>query len=56
MIRVCHMTSIHNQCDMCIFEKECISLENAGYATHLIAPREAFYINNNERHGVEKAR
>ncbi|MBD8872853.1 glycosyltransferase family 4 protein [Rhodanobacter sp. DHB23] len=36
MMRVCHMSSAHRGLDIRIFEKECVSLANAGYETHLI--------------------
>lgn len=36
MIRVVHLTSAHSRYDTRIFLKECISLTNAGYETHLV--------------------
>ena len=34
---ICHITVAHNSDDIRIFEKECLSLANAGYDVHLIA-------------------
>lgn len=36
MTRVCHLSSAHNGLDSRIFYKECISLAEAGFETHLI--------------------
>lgn len=36
MIKVCHMTSAHNQGDNRIFEKECVSLAKSGYEVYLV--------------------
>ena len=41
MIKICHITSVHRFNDIRIFYRECISLKNAGYDVHLIAPAEA---------------
>ena len=38
MKRVVHLTSVHNPKDVRIYYKECISIANGGYDTHLIAP------------------
>lgn len=35
-IRVCHMTSVHNRSDGRIFNKECVSLQKAGYDVYLV--------------------
>lgn len=36
MIKVCHMTSVHNRYDVRIFKKECRSLANNGYEVTLL--------------------
>lgn len=36
MIRVCHMTSAHEEEDIRIFHKECVSLAKAGYEVYLV--------------------
>lgn len=36
MTRVCHMSSAHRGLDIRIFAKECVSLAEAGYETHLV--------------------
>lgn len=38
MIKVCHITNIHDWNDTRIFYKECISLTEAGYQVSLVAP------------------
>lgn len=47
MVKVCHMTSVHNSNDVRIFKKECTSLAKDGYDTYLVAPGE-----NREENGV----
>jgi len=34
--KVCHFSSVHKGLDVRIFRKECVSLANAGYETHLV--------------------
>ena len=36
MIKVCHMTSAHEEEDVRIFHKECVSLAKAGYEVYLV--------------------
>lgn len=36
MKKVCHLTSAHQRYDVRIFEKECVSLANAGYSVTLV--------------------
>lgn len=36
MTRVCHMSSAHRGLDIRIFAKECVTLAEAGYETHLV--------------------
>lgn len=36
MIKVCHITSVHKQFDVRIFEKECVSLSKFGYEVNLL--------------------
>lgn len=36
MTRVCHLTSAHQGLDIRIFHKECVSLANSGYDTHVV--------------------
>jgi glycosyltransferase involved in cell wall biosynthesis len=38
MIKVCHITNIHNWDDTRIFYKECISLQKNGFAVSIVAP------------------
>lgn len=45
---VCHITSVHNTYDGRIFEKECVSLANAGYKVYLVGSGNTF-----TQHGVE---
>lgn len=41
MVRICHVTSVHRSSDNRIFQKECLSLANAGYDVTLVAPGES---------------
>lgn len=41
MKRVCHVSSAHRGLDTRIFHKECVSLANAGYDTHLVIHADA---------------
>ena len=41
MIRICHVTSVHRSNDNRIFQKECVSLAEAGYDVTLVAPGES---------------
>ena len=34
--KICHITTVHNAKDTRIFQKECVSLANHGFDTHLI--------------------
>ena len=36
MVRVCHMTSVHTRYDIRIFQKECVSLAEAGFEVYLV--------------------
>jgi len=36
--KICHITTVHNAFDVRIFHKECISLVEAGFEPHIIAP------------------
>lgn len=47
MIRVCHMTSAHDEEDIRIFHKECVSLARAGYEVYLVERGES-----REKNGV----
>lgn len=40
-LSICHITSAHNSHDPRIFEKECVSLSQAGYTVYLVAPGES---------------
>ena len=53
MIRVCHVTSVHQSNDQRIFEKECCSLQNNGYEVFLVAPGESFVKNGVSVVGVQ---
>lgn len=46
MIRVCHITSVHNAQDTRIFEKECSTLAKNGYKVYLVAPGESYVKND----------
>lgn len=54
MARVCHMTSAHNNNDVRIFKKECISLAKAGYEVYLVGPGESRKDNGVIVYGIEK--
>lgn len=41
MVKVCHMTSAHNQRDVRIFQKECVTLAKNGYEVYLVASGES---------------
>lgn len=45
-MKICHMTSAHNQKDVRIFYKECTSLAKAGYEVYLVTCGESCDINN----------
>ena len=47
MIKVCHMTSAHEEEDIRIFRKECVSLAEAGYDVYLVERGESY-----EKNGV----
>ena len=52
MIKVCHITSVHPQKDVRIFEKECVSLEQNGYEVHLVAPGKSEICQRVQIHGI----
>lgn len=43
MTKVCHLTSVHQNNDVRIFKKECVSLAKAGYEVYLVAHGESSY-------------
>lgn len=45
MIKVCHMTSVHDSNDVRVFWKECISLVNAGYSVDYVGFGESKQMN-----------
>ena len=47
MIRVCHRTSAHDEEDIRMFHKECVSLARAGYEVYLVERGES-----REKNGV----
>ena len=47
-MKACHMTSAHNQEDIRIFYKECVSLASAGYDVYQISSG-----SNYEKNGVQ---
>lgn len=50
--RVCHVSSAHRGLDIRIFRKECVSLANAGYDTHLVINATAADVVEAARHRV----
>ena len=52
MTKVCHITNVHPQRDIRIFEKECVSLADFGYEVHLVAPGASCDIKNVQIHGI----
>ncbi|WP_136415596.1 glycosyltransferase [Herbaspirillum sp. ST 5-3] len=52
MKKICHISSVHRGLDIRIFRKECISLANAGYDTHLVIDASAADIAEAATHGV----
>lgn len=46
-IKVCHFTSAHPNNDVRIFEKECVSLAQAGFDVYLVAAGESYKIEKN---------
>ncbi len=47
MLKVCHLTSVHNWNDTRIFYKECLSLSKAGITVFLIVPLAGNFSNEN---------
>lgn len=43
-LKVCHITTVHPVYDGRIFFKECLSLREAGFEVHLIAPNTSFHV------------
>lgn len=39
--RVCHISTVHVPIDVRVFYRECVSLADAGYETHLVIPADA---------------
>ena len=37
-LRICHLTSVHQDGDIRIFHKECVSLSQQGFEVHFIVP------------------
>jgi glycosyltransferase involved in cell wall biosynthesis len=52
MKKICHMSSAHRGLDIRIFHKECVSLANAGYDTHLVINAGAAEVAEAARRGV----
>lgn len=46
MIKVCHMTSVHNSQDVRILKKQCVSLAKTGYETYLVARGDSYIESN----------
>lgn len=40
-MKVCHLSSIRDSRDLCMFERSCVSLAKAGYETYLVAKGES---------------
>lgn len=40
-MKICHMSSVRESHDLCMFQRECISLAKAGYDTYLVAKGES---------------
>lgn len=54
MIRkICHLSSVHVGLDSRIFRKECVSLANAGYETHLVTNATVADAEEAARYGVK---
>ena len=52
--RVCHITTVHPAKDTRIFQKECVSLANHGFDTHLIVANQKNEVDRNVNiHNVE---